>query len=703
MDSLADTADTAGDCDAVVGSGCAALREPVTDADCSSSSGVSADTRESLVVEGGGCRCDTAHAPSMLALLFAAFVFLRRRAPLFALLLLCDPAWAGVNAQTLKTRDGGEWPALHEAVGAPPWSASAALATHYSRGLVVLVDGERERVLLEQVLTTELSGSVQLGRYLKLGLAIPRHNWVVFDGELTDEPRRGDIALWTTIHIMEPQTQGPALSWSVVTEFSTGDPDVYLGDPGGSVMGLLAGEAPIIGPLRGAANLGLKLRSNTPIPGTVWGNRLEYGVGLSSRVAGPVHATGEIFGSTPIRGTSTPAAYPVEALGSMRVELPRQISLAAGGGTGLTRGVGSPSMRFFVMVDRRPRPNNDRDGDGIDDGRDSCPDDPEDRDGFEDRDGCPDDDNDADGFVDREDTCPNEPEVFNDYRDIDGCPDRLTTVNLTVVSSDPELEQVRLQLGEFPETGLIPSETASFELPPAEYSIRVTGDGHHDHVGILEVPHEEWTDVEVVLSPILFGQLSVRLESGEGEPLAGFVRSVEHGLIDVAATGVTLELVNGEHELLAVSNGYTPQRFTVVIADDVDRVVVLEPSGLLLEDNQILLEDTIEFELDQSVLLPESHALLDEVAALLLATTSIELLRVEGHADEMGSSRYNHELSSARAGAVVAYLVDAGVERDRLEPLGTGEAEPLDDGARSRRVSFTVIVWDDREPPPEMP
>src|SRR5262245_64111852 len=49
----------------------------------------------------------------------------------------------------------------------------------------------------------------------------------------------------------------------------------------------------------------------------------------------------------------------------------------------------------------------DRDGDGIRDSVDRCPDEPEDKDGFEDEDGCPDPDNDRDGVKDVEDACPN--------------------------------------------------------------------------------------------------------------------------------------------------------------------------------------------------------------------------------------------------------------------------------------------------------
>ena len=64
----------------------------------------------------------------------------------------------------------------------------------------------------------------------------------------------------------------------------------------------------------------------------------------------------------------------------------------------------------------------DRDGDGILDDVDLCPDDPEDFDGFQDQDGCPDPDNDNDGIPDDVDKCPNVPKNQNDINNTDGCP-----------------------------------------------------------------------------------------------------------------------------------------------------------------------------------------------------------------------------------------------------------------------------------------
>lgn len=86
----------------------------------------------------------------------------------------------------------------------------------------------------------------------------------------------------------------------------------------------------------------------------------------------------------------------------------------------------SPAARCAprgVAIERPPAPG-DRDGDGILDPDDRCPDDPEDFDAYEDEDGCPEDqDQDGDGRPDTVDACPVEPEDVDGYQDEDGCPE----------------------------------------------------------------------------------------------------------------------------------------------------------------------------------------------------------------------------------------------------------------------------------------
>jgi OmpA-OmpF porin, OOP family len=76
--------------------------------------------------------------------------------------------------------------------------------------------------------------------------------------------------------------------------------------------------------------------------------------------------------------------------------------------------------RGFVEV---ARPG-DKDGDGYKDSEDTCPEQPENFNGFQDPDGCPDDpDTDGDGLVDSIDSCVLEPEDKDQYLDDDGCPE----------------------------------------------------------------------------------------------------------------------------------------------------------------------------------------------------------------------------------------------------------------------------------------
>ena len=139
---------------------------------------------------------------------------------------------------------------------------------------------------------------------------------------------------------------------------------------------------------------------------------------------------GEIYGYADLTGEKT--GNPLEGLLAIKVYLARNSFFELGGGAGLLPKTitneggmtGSPQWRVFLGFIFEPSIG-DRDGDGIKDDVDKCPDDPEDKDDFEDEDGCPDPDNDRDGILDKDDKCPNEPETKNGFEDQDGCPDQL--------------------------------------------------------------------------------------------------------------------------------------------------------------------------------------------------------------------------------------------------------------------------------------
>jgi OOP family OmpA-OmpF porin len=78
---------------------------------------------------------------------------------------------------------------------------------------------------------------------------------------------------------------------------------------------------------------------------------------------------------------------------------------------------------FYKELNRKKEVDNDPDRDGILGAADQCPTEPEDKDGFEDTNGCPELDNDQDGIADASDECKNEPEDKDGFEDANGCPE----------------------------------------------------------------------------------------------------------------------------------------------------------------------------------------------------------------------------------------------------------------------------------------
>ena len=70
--------------------------------------------------------------------------------------------------------------------------------------------------------------------------------------------------------------------------------------------------------------------------------------------------------------------------------------------------------------------------------------------------------------------------------------------------------------------------------------------------------------------------------------------------------------------------------------------------------------ESVYFQLNKAVILPRSFNLLNNVAAVLKAHTTIQV-EVQGHTDSQGNDAYNKKLSQRRADAVRAYLVKKGV------------------------------------------
>jgi OOP family OmpA-OmpF porin len=68
---------------------------------------------------------------------------------------------------------------------------------------------------------------------------------------------------------------------------------------------------------------------------------------------------------------------------------------------------------------------------------------------------------------------------------------------------------------------------------------------------------------------------------------------------------------------------------------------------------------------------------LDDIAAALSADPTITDVDIVGHADRLGSKKYNQRLSEQRASAVRDYLVGKGIAAQRLKAYGKGENVPV--------------------------
>lgn len=119
------------------------------------------------------------------------------------------------------------------------------------------------------------------------------------------------------------------------------------------------------------------------------------------------------------------------------------------------------------------------------------------------------------------------------------------------------------------------------------------------------------------------------------------------------------------------------------------------------------LSDIVYFEYDSNELTSDAQAKLQTKAAILRVNPSLQI-RIEGHADQRGSTEYNLALGQRRAQAVEEFLAGYGIGADRIGTISYGDLRPLVEGetedayARNRRAEFAITGGEITTAPPEV-
>lgn len=282
-----------------------------------------------------------------------------------------------------------------------------------------------EEVVVDGMFGTQLAGGYTIKGVARIDLAIPTYPYVGMGDTTLSGGALGDIRLGGVIPILKPENSPLGLSFVPTFRLPTGKDENFTGNPGLGVD-LAAAVGGFINTVGWAVNAGFGLGRQETVEDLSVGSAMNLKGGLFVPIGDSLKVGGELESKVSLTDGTSYNENPME--GHLFGQYGKQDGLVVttGLGTGLVAGVGAPDIRLFLAVGYHnigTPPVYDIDLDGIPDASDRCPSDPEDRDNFEDIDGCPDLDNDTDGIADARDQCPLQPEDFDTFKDEDGCPD----------------------------------------------------------------------------------------------------------------------------------------------------------------------------------------------------------------------------------------------------------------------------------------
>ncbi|MFN3202452.1 MAG: OmpA family protein [Bradymonadia bacterium] len=341
-----------------------------------------------------------------------------------------------------------------------------------SQPLIFYREGDHTADIVTERTTLDAAFAVGVAQGVDLGLVAPMV--LMQSGRQLDDPSPiarfafGDPRFALKSRLLDKRVINLGLALTLAGTLPLGDADALTGEPNATGEALLAFEVPLGHRLDLLVNTGARFREPTTIDELTLHHEWLMGFGASWRAFPGLAVSAEVVGRTDLGAPFAEVeTSPVDVNGAVRISLWHGLSLTVGGGLGVQAGYGAPAWRGMVGIEAAPRRHDfdgdaladgldrcitvvgvperdgcpapvvevetptepeapviaDRDGDGLEDAVDECPEIAEDADGFRDTDGCPDPDNDLDGIADVDDGAPLAPEDFDGFADNDGVPD----------------------------------------------------------------------------------------------------------------------------------------------------------------------------------------------------------------------------------------------------------------------------------------
>lgn len=148
------------------------------------------------------------------------------------------------------------------------------------------------------------------------------------------------------------------------------------------------------------------------------------------------------------------------------------------------------------------------------------------------------------------------------------------------------------------------------------------------------------------------------------------------------ADGITGEFmvslpINKDYALSVEYPNYTffSKNFNMNNPENLEAIHMNVPMIPIGSDKPVLLENVF-FDLSKATLRKESFVELNKLVAFLNDNPSIKI-EIGGHTDTRGDAKENQELSERRASSVYRYLVENGINAQRLTYKGYGETKPV--------------------------